>query len=316
VTLNHVEELELVLPDGEVVRLDRTARSTGYDLAGRTIGSEGTFGIVTAAVLRLMVIPQARLTLLAVFATVLDASRAVSAIIAAGIVPAALEMMDHLIIEAVEAAYGFGFPAEAGAVLIIELDGLAAGLEELHGRVVDACRSHGASEVRRAASETERELLWKSRKRAFGAMGRLAPSYCTQDGVVPRSRLPEIVERIAEIAARYRLRVANLMHAGDGNIHPIVLYDDADAEEVARVIAAGDEILHACVEMGGSLTGEHGIGIEKIGLMPAAFGDRELEAMHDVRVAFDPAEICNPHKILPTDRGCVEVRRPRPRGGG
>jgi glycolate oxidase len=316
VTLNHLLELEMVLPDGEVVRLDRSSRALGYDLAGLCTGAEGTFGIATAAVLRLMVAPQARLTMLAVFSGVLEASRAVSAIIAAGIVPAALEMMDHLIIEAVEAAYRFGFPKDAGAVLIIELDGLEAGLEDLSARVVTACTAHGASEVRRAADEAERELLWKSRKRAFGAMGRLAPSYCTQDGVVPRSRLPEIVERIAAIAKQRRLRVANLMHAGDGNIHPIILYDDRDADEIARVVAAGDEILRACVEMGGALTGEHGIGVEKIGLMPAAFGPEELEAMRDVREVFNAANLCNPHKILPTDRQCVEVSRPRPRGGG
>jgi glycolate oxidase len=316
VTVNHLLELEMVLPHGEVVRLDRGACSLGYDLAGLCTGSEGTFGIATAAVLRLMVAPQARLTMLAVFATVLEASRAVSAIIAGGIVPAALEMMDHLIIEAVEAAYHFGFPNGAGAVLIIELDGLAAGLEESSARVVDACNAHGASEVRRAANENERELLWKSRKRAFGAMGRLAPNYCTQDGVVPRSRLPEIVEQIAAIADRHRLRIANLMHAGDGNIHPIILYDDRDAEEVARVVAAGDEILRACVKMGGALTGEHGIGIEKIGLMPLAFGTAEIEAMTEVRRVFNPTNLCNPHKVLPTERGCVEVSRPRPRGGG
>jgi glycolate oxidase len=316
VTVNHLLELEMVLPDGEIVRFDRSARGAGYDLAGLCTGSEGTFGIATAAVLRLMVVPQARLTMLAVFASVLEASRAVSAIIAAGIVPAALEMMDALIIQAVEAAYRFGFPTDAGAVLIVELDGLEAGLEEASARVVDACRTHGATAVRRAADDAERELLWKSRKRAFGAMGRLAPSYCTQDGVVPRSRLPEIVERIAAIARERRLRIANLMHAGDGNIHPIILYDDRDAEEVARVIAAGDEILRACVEMGGALTGEHGIGVEKIGLMPVAFGPAELDAMLATREVFNPANLCNPHKILPTDRQCVEVTRPRPRGGG
>ena len=316
VTVNHLVELEVVLPDGAVVRLDRGPSATGYDLAGVFTGSEGTLGIATAAVLRLSVRPQAVATLLAVFPGILAASRAVSAIIAAGIVPAALEMMDHLVIEAVEAAYGFGFPKGAGAVLIIELDGLEAGLDELCERVTTACRREGASELRRAADESERALLWKSRKRAFGAMGRLAPSYCTQDGVVPRSRLPEIAERIADIAARHRLRIANLMHAGDGNVHPIVLYDDRDHEEVARVIAAGEEILRSCVEMGGSLTGEHGIGVEKVALMAQVFGTSELEAMRAVRDSFNPDALCNPSKLLPTDRQCVEVTRPRPRGGG
>ena len=316
VTVNHLLALELVLPDGEIVRLDRSARQSGYDLAGLCVGSEGTLGIVTAATLGLLVRPEAVATLLAVFPNVITATRAVSSIIRGGIVPAALEMMDHLIIEAVEAAYGFGFPPDAGAVLIIELDGIQIGVEEACVRVSDCCVREGATAIRRAANEAERELLWKSRKRAFGAMGRLAPSYCTQDGVVPRSCLPQIVEAITAIATRYELRIANLMHAGDGNIHPIILYDDRDPSCVARVIAAGDEILRACLALGGSLTGEHGIGVEKIGLMPEAFTGATLEAMHDVRDAFNAAGLCNPRKILPSERHCVEVRAPRPRGGG
>jgi len=316
VTVNHLLALEMVLPDGEIVTLDRGAGAVGYDLAGVCTGSEGTLGIATAATLRLMVKPQSVTTLLAVFASVVEASRAVAAIVAAGIVPAALEMMDALVIEAVEAAYHFGFPADAGAVLIIELDGLQAGLEELSDRVVEACRASGAGEVRRAADAEERELLWKSRKRSFGAMGRLAPSYCTQDGVVPPSRLAEAVEKITEIGARHRLRIANLMHAGDGNIHPIILYDDRNDDEVARVVAAGREILTACVKLGGSLTGEHGIGVEKIDLMATAFGEDERAAMTDLRAVFNGDGLCNPGKIFPTDRHCVEVTRPRPRGGG
>jgi len=304
------------LPDGEIVRLRRGSDSGGYDLAGVVTGSEGTLGITTAATLRLMVKPQAVTTLLAVFPGILQASRAVSAIIAAGIVPAALEMMDALVIEAVEAAYGFGFPADAGAVLIIELDGLEAGLEELCGKVEDSCRTEGATETRRAADEAERALLWKSRKRAFGAMGRLAPSYCTQDGVVPRSKLPLIVETIAEISKRYDLRIANLMHAGDGNIHPLVLYDDKNDNETERVVAAGHEILTACVKLGGSLTGEHGIGVEKIDLMSKSFSAADLDAMSDLRRVFNPDGLCNPNKMFPTDRKCIEVKRPRPRGGG
>ncbi len=316
VTVNHLLGIEMVLPDGEIVRLERTNDITGYDLAGVFTGSEGTLGITTAATLRLMPKPQAVTTLLAIFPGIVEASRAVSAIIAAGIVPAALEMMDALVIEAVEAAYRFGFPPDAGAVLIIELDGLEAGLEELCGRVEDACRQAAASEVRRAANEAERALLWKSRKRAFGAMGRLAPNYCTQDGVVPRSKLPQIVEAIAEISSRYHLRIANLMHAGDGNIHPLVLYDDSNDNEAERVVAAGHEILTACVKLGGSLTGEHGIGVEKIELMSKSFSDDDLSAMADLRDAFNPTGLCNPHKIFPTDRACIEIKRPRPRGGG
>ena len=302
VTVNHLLGLELVLPDGEVLQLSREAGSGGFDLAGLVTGSEGTLGIITSATLALVKNPQAVATVLAVFPAVLEASRAVSAIIAAGLVPAALEMMDALVIEAVEAAYGFGFPADAGAVLIIELDGLAAALDEQCVQVTKACSEQGASEIRRADDPRERELLWKSRKRAFGAMGRLAPSYCTQDGVVPRSALPEIVERVGEIGRRYKLRIANLMHAGDGNIHPLLLYDENDPAQVARVLDAGRDILLACLELGGSVTGEHGIGIEKTGLMPASFGPATLAAMADLREVFNPRSLCNPHKILPSDR--------------
>jgi glycolate oxidase len=316
VTVNHLLALEVVLPSGDVVWLDRSGDAPGYDLVGLFTGSEGTLGLVTAARVRLMRKPEAVATLLAVFPGVAEASRAVSAIIAAGIIPAALEMMDALVIEAVEAAYHFGFPAGAGAVLLIELDGLAAGLETLTTRVEQCCAAEGASEVKRAADEAERALLWKSRKRAFGAMGRLTPNYCTQDGVVPRSRLPEIVAIISEVSARYGLRIANLMHAGDGNIHPLVLYDESKPREVEAVIAAGNEILGACLDLGGSITGEHGIGVEKLGLMSAAFTDETLAAMGDVRDAFNPRGLCNPNKVVPSSRSCVEVTRPRPRGGG
>jgi glycolate oxidase len=316
VTVNHVLDLEIVLPDGEVLRLDRTPGALGYDLGGVFIGSEGTFGIVTAATLRLVATPEKVLTLLGIFPGVLEASRAVSRIIGDGIIPAALEMMDDLVIGAVEAAYHYGFPITAGAALIIELDGLEAGLDELAERVRACCEHEGATEVRQATTPQERELLWKSRKRAFGAMGRLTRAYCTQDGVVPRSRLPEIVTRILEIGARHGLRIANLMHAGDGNIHPLILYDDRDADETQRVIIAGNEILEACVALGGSVTGEHGIGVEKIELMRSSFSSLELSAMVDVRGVFNPRGLCNPNKMFPSNRTCVEVTRPRPRAGG
>lgn len=316
VTVNHVLGLEIVLPDGEVLELDRRVGAIGYDLGGMFIGSEGTFGIVTAATLRLVPVPEDVVTLLGIFPGVLEASRAVSRIIGAGIVPAALEMMDALVIQAVEAAYRYGFPSTAGAALIIELDGLSAGLAEIAGRVRACCEREGATEVRQAANERERELLWKSRKRAFGAMGRLTRAYCTQDGVVPRSRLPDIVEVILRVSAKYRLRIANLMHAGDGNIHPLILYDDRDADEIRRVIDAGNEILEACVAMGGSVTGEHGIGVEKITLMRSSFTNDELNAMADLRDVFNPRSLCNPNKIFPTNRVCIEVTRPRPPAGG
>jgi len=312
VTTNHVLGLELVLPDGEIVELgDGIEDTLGYDLTGVVCGSEGTFGIVTAATLRLEPLPEAVTTMLAVFDTVASATATVSRIIAAGIVPAALEMMDRIIVEAVEAAYHFGFPTDAGAVLIIEIDGPAAGLPELAERVTAICDAAGARSVRTAADEAERAALWTSRKRAFGAVGRLAPSYCTQDGVVPRTRLPEILARIEDIGARYRLRIGNVFHAGDGNIHPILLYDERDPEQVTRVLAAGREVLAACIELGGSITGEHGIGVEKMRELAVLFGEDDLALMRAVRAVFDPDLHANPGKIFPTGGGCVEQRMPR-----
>jgi glycolate oxidase len=316
VTVNHVLGLEIVLPDGEVLQLDRRDGALGYDLGGVFIGSEGTFGIVTAATLRLVPAPEKVVTMLGIFPGVLEASRAVSRIIAAGIVPAALEMMDKLVIAAVEAAYHYGFPPTAGAALIIELDGCEAGLGDIAERVRGCCEDEGATEVKQANTTSERELLWKSRKRAFGAMGRLTRAYCTQDGVVPRSRLPDIVAVILDVGVKHRLRIANLMHAGDGNIHPLILYDDRDSDEIRRVVTAGNEILRACIAMGGSVTGEHGIGIEKIELMHESFTGDELAAMVDVRTVFNPRGLCNPNKIFPSSRSCIEVTRPRPRAGG
>src|SRR5262245_28151766 len=252
VTTNHVLAVELILPDGEVVELGGAMEDVpGYDLRGLVVGGEGTFGLVTRATLRLVREPEEWRTLLGVFETVDDACNAVSGIIAAGIVPAALEMMDRLIVEAVEAAFHFGFPTDAGAVLIVELDGPGAELDEQMRAVGEICRGRAAREVRMADSAAQRAALWKSRKRAFGAVGRLAPNYCTQDGVVPRTKVPDILRAIAAAAERHQLRIANVFHAGDGNIHPILLYDERDADEVRRVIAAGHEILRACVDLGG-----------------------------------------------------------------
>ncbi|MCX8073088.1 MAG: FAD-binding protein [Candidatus Binatia bacterium] len=312
VTTNHVLGLELVLPDGQPVWLGGWADDVpGYDLRGFVVGSEGTCGLVTRAILRLVSNPQSWHTALAVFPSVAAATNAVSAIIAAGIVPAALEMMDGLIVQAVEQAYGFGFPADAGAVLIVELDGHPASVRADAEVVARLCGEAGANAIRTAQSERERAELWKSRKRAFGAVGRLAPNYCTQDGVVPRTRLPEILQRISDIAARYRLRIGNVFHAGDGNIHPILLFDERNPDEVERVLAAGREILQACVELGGSITGEHGIGVEKIEQMPLLFTPHDLLVMHKLRRVFDPEERCNPGKIFPSPGGCVEVKTPR-----
>ncbi len=312
VTTNHVLGIELVLPDGRVVELGGVVDDVpGYDLRGFAIGGEGTVGLVTAATLRLVPVPAAVRTMMAVFGSVDDACRAVSAIIAAGVIPAALELMDRLIVQAVEDAYGFGFPTGAGAVLIVELDGLADGVAEQVEAVEALCRESSADEVRVARDEAERAALWKSRKKAFGAVGRLAPNYCTQDGVVPRGSVPEILRRISAVAERQRLRIANVFHAGDGNIHPIILFDERDEDEVRRVLDAGREILEACVDLGGSVTGEHGIGVEKIEQMPLIFSPTDLRVMAELRAVFDPLSRCNPGKILPTPGACVELGAPR-----
>src|SRR6266853_767300 len=310
VTTNHVLGFEMVLPDGEVVWLgtkpDGGEEVDGYDLRGAVIGSEGMFGIVTEVLVRLTRAPQAYQTMLGVFESVEDASQAVSDIIAAGIVPGALEMMDQLITQAVEAAYHFGFPLDAGAVLIVELDGLAAGLERQAGRVIEICKKNRAREVRLAKTDEERALLWKSRKRAFGAIGRLIPNYLTQDGVVPRSKLPEIMRCILATGEKYGLRIPNVFHAGDGNIHPLVLYDERDPDQVRRALAAGHDILEKCIELGGSVTGEHGIGVEKIDFMEKQFTKNDLDAMRKLRRVFDPDNRCNPHKMFPGSKRCAD----------
>jgi glycolate oxidase len=301
-----------VLADGEVVELGGPAEERcGYDLVGAVVGAEGTAGIVTRAILRIVREPEDHRTMLAVFADVEAATRAVSSIIASGIVPGAIEMMDQLIIRAVEEAFHVGLPGDAGAVLIIELDGLSAGLDEYVSRVIAIARDAGASEVRIARNEAERAGLWKARKRAFGAVGRLAPNYATQDGVVPRTRLPDILRAITEVSRRHGLAIGNVFHAGDGNIHPIVLYDERDPGQVRAAVEAGREILAACVEMGGSLTGEHGIGVEKQAEMPLLFSPEDLIAMTELRHVFDPMERSNPNKVIPRPGSCVEVAAPR-----
>ena len=311
VTTNHVLGLELVLPDGEIAQLGGPLdERCGYDLVGAVIGAEGTAGIVTKATLRLTRTPEAHRTLLAIFADVESATKAVSAIIAAGIIPGAIEMMDQLIIRAVEAAFHAGIPEDAGAVLLIELDGLACGLNDGAQRVTELAKAAGAREVRVARDEAERATLWKARKRAFGAVGRLAPNYATQDGVVPRTRLPDILRAITQISIRHNLKIGNVFHAGDGNIHPIVLYDERNPSEVSRAIEAGRDILKACVAMGGSLTGEHGIGAEKMAEMPLLFSPDDLIVMSELRRVFDPHERSNPNKVIPMPGACVEVTAP------
>ncbi|MBI2190850.1 MAG: FAD-binding protein [Planctomycetes bacterium] len=311
VTTNHVLGLEIVLPDGDRIEIGGRAEGyPGYDLTGLLVGSEGTFGICTRATMRIIRRPQTYRTLLGIFETVDDATNTVSGVIASGILPAALEMMDQLIIQAVEAAFHFGFPTDAKAVLIIELDGLEAGIDRQVGRIREVCVQNGAREVRLAASEEERLALWASRKKAFGAVGRLSPNYCTQDGVIPRTRLPEMLRLIQRVSETYGIRIANVFHAGDGNLHPILLYDERDRDQVRRTLKASGEILKACIAMGGSITGEHGVGIEKVSYMPLMFSPEDLGVMASLKKIFNPQDLLNPHKIFPDSRTCMEPRGP------
>jgi glycolate oxidase len=308
VTVNHVLGLEVVMPDGEVVWLGgRTRETLGYDLAGIFVGSEGTFGIATKVVVRIMKKPQAVKTVLAVFDQVDHASTAVSAIIARGLVPAAVEMIDQLTIQAVEDAFGCGYPRDAAAALLIELDGLAVGMDAQAASIVAACRESGAREVRAAADEAERQLLWKGRKSAFGAYGRVSPAYMVMDGVIPRTRLPYVLSRVNEIVAAHGLRVGNVFHAGDGNLHPNILYDPRKPGEEARVVEAGAQIMRVCAEVGGSISGEHGIGLEKSDFMPFIFSAADLAFMQRLKAAFNPTGLCNPGKVFPTKKSCGEA---------
>jgi glycolate oxidase subunit GlcD len=300
-TLNHVVALTVVLPDGTVTTLGSAdGERLGYDLVGAFVGSEGCFGVVLDATVRLTRNPEAVRTLLADFDVIDDAARAVSAIVAAGIVPAALEMMDAGTIRAVEASiYAAGYPVDAGAVLLMEVDGLAAGLDQDAERIDRLCREHGARGVRIAADEAERNRLWQGRKKAFGAMGRIAPHLFVQDAVVPRTRLPAIMAGIARIAATQRVSVCNVFHAGDGNLHPTIAYNAHDADEAQRVAEAMRGIMQLCVDAGGSVTGEHGIGIDKLEYMPLIFHEDSLAAMCRLREVFDPGRRSNPGKVVP-----------------
>ncbi len=310
VTTNHVLGIEVVLDDGRIVWLGGYAPdSPGYDLCGVFVGSEGTMGIVTRAVVRLMHTRETVRTLLAIFDRMDLATQTVVGITAAGIVPAALEMMDRLTIEAVETGAPVGYPRDAEAVLLVELEGVREYAERAAAMVQAICSRHGAREVRVAQNDAERQRLWKGRKGAFGALGALAPNYYVQDGVVPRSRLPEIMAEIAAISVRYSLRIANVFHAGDGNLHPNILFDMRTPGELDRVVEAGADILRACVAAGGSITGEHGIGLEKKAHITLLFSAADLEAMARVRKAFDPDGRFNPAKMFPTPITCAEMRR-------
>jgi glycolate oxidase len=312
VTVNHVTGVEAVLADGRIVQFGGpTNEPLGLDLVGTLVGSEGTLAIVTKVWVKLTRDPQSYRTMLGVFESVDDATNAISDIIGAGIVPAALEMMDQGILVALEDAFHFGFPLDAGAILLIEVDGLAAGLDAQRDSIIAICKQHGAREVRQAADDAERQRVWKCRKQAFGAIGRLSPSYCTQDGVVPRSKLPHILQKITEIGARHQIRVVNVFHAGDGNLHPILLFDERDQEQLARVLAASEEILNECLACGGSVTGEHGIGVEKISFMRRMFNDNDLLMMRKLRDSLNPLNRLSPDKLLPVAGACgIEQHHP------
>ncbi len=309
-TVHHVTGLTLVLPDGEIVELGGKALDPdGPDLLGVVVGSEGTLGIVTRVTLRLVRTPEAVQTLLAGFETTDAAGAAVSEIVAAGVLPSAIEMMDRLTIEAAELAVAPGYPAGAGAILLVELDGVPDQVEEDAAEVERICAECGAFEIRAATNDLARALLWKGRRSAFAAMGRVATDYYVQDGVVPRTRLPAVLRRIEELSEVHGLRVGNVFHAGDGNLHPLVLYDAEQGEtEQARLLA--EEILDACLDAGGSLTGEHGVGMDKACSMPRMFSERDLEAFARLRRAFDPHGLSNPGKVIPTPRLCGEVPGP------
>jgi glycolate oxidase len=308
VTTNHVLGLEMVMPDGSVVVTGGpTADAPGYDLTGAIVGSEGTFGIVTKVWVRVTRNPEAYRTLLGVFDSIDDATNTISDIIGAGIVPAALELLDQTVIRSVEMAFGFGFPLDAAAVLIMEVDGFEAGLQSEADRIEALARARNAREVRKADNDAERTALWKARKQAFGTFGRLGfPSYCTQDGVVPRTKLPDILRFITKTATDFGMTIGNVFHAGDGNIHPVLMFDERDPTQVRRVLAASAAILDECIRLGGSVTGEHGIGVEKLDFMPKMFTPDDLAFFVRLRTAFNPTNRCSPNKMLPVAGGCAE----------
>src|SRR5256885_3249489 len=307
-TVTHVLAAEIVLPSGELVEL--SVWDEGPDLLGAFVGSEGTLGIATKLTLRILRAPSSVRTLLAGFAHTDDAGAGVSGTIGAGILPAAIEMMDAITVEAAEAAVGANYPPGCGAILIVELDGPAPQVEEDLARVDALCRVNGATEIRIAADPADRAAVWRGRKAAFAAMGRISPDYYVQDGVVPRTKLPSVLRQIDELSQAHGLRVGNVFHAGDGNLHPLVLYDGRIEGQALRAELLANEILTACVDAGGSITGEHGVGSDKACAMPLMFSESDLEVMQRLRRAFDPRGLANPGKLFPTPRLCGEVPGP------
>ncbi len=308
VTSNHVLGLEVVLPDGDVVELGgKTLDHPGYDLVGLLVGSEGLLGIVTKVTLRILRKPESIRTVLAVFENIEEAGASVSGITARGIIPAGMEIMDNLSIRAVEEAVQAGYPVDAGAILLIELDGPTAEVEEEMSLVMEVLKENRAKEIRVAIDDDERALFWKGRRSAFAAMGRVSPDYYVQDGVIPRTRLAEVLSDIGKLGAKYGLRVANVFHAGDGNLHPLILYDSSKTGELGKAEELAGEILKVCVDAGGSITGEHGVGYDKKQFMSLMFSEEDLDTMHLIRCAFDSKGLCNPGKVFPTPRSCVEA---------
>jgi glycolate oxidase len=300
VTTNHVLGLEAVLDDGTVIRTGGKARDCpGYDLTGLLIGSEGTLCIVTKMILRLLRAPEAVKTMLAIYDTIEDASNTVSAIIAEGIVPATLEMMDNVVMIAVEESVRAGYPLDAAAVLIIELDGMSDGMERQTRKIFEICKRHNVRDIQEAKDDAERARLWAGRKGAFGAVTRLKPSYMVCDGTVPRTKLPEVLRKVLETGKKNDVLIGNVFHAGDGNLHPLILFDERNKDELERVHKVTSEILKICADAGGTISGEHGIGIEKLKEMKFVFTESDLEAMRRVKRAFDPENILNPGKVIP-----------------
>jgi glycolate oxidase len=314
VTVNHVTGLEVVLPNGRIVEFGGKAQdSCGLDLTGFFVGSEGTLGVTTKITVKLTKLPESVATLLAIYNTVEDAANTVVAITQSGVTPAALEMLDGWLLRAVEAAVHAGYPLDSAAVLLIELEGMKEAVEEQAEAVSAVCTQAKAREVRRAKTEQERQLLWLGRKTAFGAVGRVSPAYYTQDGVIPRTKVPATLAEIERISQKYGLIIGNVFHAGDGNLHPLILFDSRDPKQMEDSHKAGNEIMECCIRFGGSITGEHGVGLEKKNFMPQMFTEDDLEFMIRLRNAYNPDSILNPQKMIPELRYCREITGPLPK---
>jgi glycolate oxidase len=310
ITVQHILGVTMVDPNGEILKLGgKLQGAPGYDFVGLIVGGEGTLGVVTEAWLKLSPIPKAVSTSLIAYPTIGDATRTVADIIAEGTIPAALEMMDKGILQAVRLAFGLQYPEGTEAMLLIECDGEPASVRREMKIVMEICKRNHALEIRMAANEAERAHLWTARKKGIGAMGRIAPSIVTHDGVIPRSKLPEMLDFVYAVAAKHKIGVANLFHAGDGNLHPCFYFDDRDPDQVRRVVEAGEEIITRCIELGGSVSGEHGIGVEKIDLMKLMFAPQDLELQATAKKIFNDAMLCNPCKVLPNQKTCVEHQK-------